>query len=49
MEDVLSFKWKKGVKEVYPSHPMVQNWLFTKDTEDEAMLENKLRKCVNNI
>lgn len=35
---VLNFKWNKGVKEVKPAHQMVQNWLFTEDTEDEAML-----------
>lgn len=39
---VLKFKWKKGVKEVYPAHPMVQNWLFTQETEDEAILANQM-------
>lgn len=34
---VLNFKWNKGVKEVKPAHQMVQNWLFTEDTEDEAI------------
>ncbi len=38
MENVLDFKWRDGVKEVFPAHPMVKNWLFTEDTEDEALL-----------
>ena len=36
MDEVLNFKWRKGVKEVFPAHPMVNNWLFTEDTESEA-------------
>lgn len=42
MNDVLVFKWKKGVKEVFPSHPMVKNWLFTEGTEDEALLAHQM-------
>lgn len=42
MENVLNFKWKKGVKEVFPTHPMVQNWLFTETTEAEAMLAHQM-------
>ena len=44
MEDfqVLNYKWRKGVKEVYPAHDMVKNWLFTEDTEEEANLANAM-------
>lgn len=41
-KDILIFKWNKGEKEVYPAHKMVQNWLFTAETEDEAMLANQM-------
>lgn len=37
-QNVLIFKWRKGVKEVFPAHQMVQFWLFTEQTEDEAAL-----------
>lgn len=39
---VLNYKWKKGVKEVFPAHDMVKNWLFTEDTEEEANLANAM-------
>lgn len=39
---VLNFKWNKGVKQVFPAHKMVQNWLFDEHTEDEATLANSL-------
>lgn len=39
---VLNYKWKKGVKEVFPAHKMVDNWLFTEQTEDEAMLAHSM-------
>jgi hypothetical protein len=42
MENILNFKWKKGVKTVFPSHSMVQHWAFTEDTEDEAILANQM-------
>jgi len=42
MKDVTNFKYRKGVKEVYPAHPMVKNWLFTEQTEDEAVLANQM-------
>jgi hypothetical protein len=42
MEDILKYQWKKGVKEVFPAHPIVSNWLFTEDTEDEAILANAM-------
>jgi len=38
----LNYRWKKGVKEVFPAHRMVQNWLFTEDTEAEAMLAHQM-------
>lgn len=41
-QEVLKFTWKKGVKEVFPVHSMVQNWLFTEDTEVEAMLAHQM-------
>ncbi len=41
-DDVLTFRWKKGVKEVYPANEMVQNWLFTEETEDQACLAHYL-------
>jgi hypothetical protein len=42
MENVLNFKWEKGVKKVFPAHPMVKYWLFTEDTEAEAMLAHQM-------
>ncbi len=42
METTLIVKWDKGIKQVFPSHPMVKNWLFTEDTEAEARLANAL-------
>jgi hypothetical protein len=39
---VLNFKWRKGVKEVFPAHNMVKNWFFTEDTEEEATLANAM-------
>lgn len=38
MEEVLIFKYEKGMKKVFPSHHMVKNWLFTEDEEAEAIL-----------
>jgi hypothetical protein len=37
-QEVLKFTWKKGIKEVKPAHQMVQNWMFTEETEDHASL-----------
>ena len=39
---VLNYKWHKGVKEVFPANEMVKNWLFTEDTEKEATLANAM-------
>ena len=41
-KEVLIFKWKSGVKEVFPAHYMVQNWRFTEETEDEAALAHHM-------
>ena len=39
---VLNYNYRKGVKEVFPAHDMVKNWLFTEDTEYEANLANAM-------
>lgn len=39
---VLNYTWKKGIKTVFPAHPMVSNWAFTEDTEDQAMLAHHM-------
>lgn len=39
---VLNFKYKGAIKEIYPAHPMVKNWLFTQDTEAEAELAHHM-------
>lgn len=36
----LTYKYRKGVVEVFPPHPMVANWLFDENTKEEAMLAN---------
>ena len=38
MEDVLRFEYEKGVRFIYPSHPMVRNWRFQDGQEAEATL-----------
>jgi hypothetical protein len=40
MEDVLKFKYNKGVREIYPAHKYVKNWLFEDGEESEATLAN---------
>ena len=42
MGNVLNFEYRHGVKEVFPTHPMVRYWLFTEDTEDEAILAHQM-------
>jgi hypothetical protein len=37
-KDVLKVEWHQGEKLVFPVHHMVQNWLFTHQTEEEAAL-----------
>lgn len=44
MENILKFKYKKGVQEVYPAHEMVSNWLFTEDEHGEAELAYTMAK-----
>jgi hypothetical protein len=38
----LNIKWEKGKKKVFPAHPLVSNWLFTEETEEEAILAHAL-------
>lgn len=38
--DVLRYNYRKGVREVFPAHKMVDHWLFDEATEDEAKLAN---------
>ena len=38
MEDILIYKYEKGVRKVFPAHPLVKNWLFDESTEKEATL-----------
>lgn len=35
---ILNFKYNKGVRTVYPAHPMVSNWQFSDTEEEEAYL-----------
>lgn len=37
-EDILTFKYNKGVREIYPANKLVNNWLFKEDEHDEALL-----------
>jgi len=37
-EQTLNFKYNKGVKTIYPAHPLVSNWQFSEDEEEEAFL-----------
>ena len=41
-KEVLRYKYSKGVANVFPTHWMVENWLFTEDTEEEATLANAM-------
>lgn len=41
-EEILRFKYEKGVQKVFPAHPMVKSWLFTEDEHAEATLANSL-------
>jgi hypothetical protein len=42
MKDVLKFNYNKGVKEIFPCHDYVKNWLFNEGEEDEAALAHQL-------
>lgn len=41
-KEALRYKYSKGVANVFPTHWMVENWLFTEDTEEEATLANAM-------
>ena len=41
-ETKLTYKWHKGVKEVFPSNQMVNNWSFTEEEEVEAELADAM-------
>jgi|LakMenE18May11ns_1017448.scaffolds.fasta_scaffold9852270_2 hypothetical protein len=47
-QEVLKFTWKKGIKEVKPAHPMVQNWMFTEETEEQASLAHYMAVVAEN-
>lgn len=38
MNEVIVYKRRKGILEVFPAHEMVRNWVFTEAEEDEALL-----------
>lgn len=39
---LLNIKYRKGVKEVFPAHPLVSNWLFSDGEEEEAILAHQM-------
>lgn len=39
---VLNFKYKKGVAEIRPAHPMVSNWVFSEEEAEEATLAHHM-------
>ena len=41
-EMILNYKYVKGVREVFPAHPMVSNCVFTDNEEEEATLLNSI-------
>lgn len=42
---VLNYKYRKGgVREVFPAHKMVSNWVFDEHTEEEAVLANSMAR-----
>lgn len=40
--EVLKFKYRKGIREVYPAHNFVSNWLFKDSEEHEAELAHHI-------
>jgi hypothetical protein len=39
MEENLTFRFRNGEQEVFPTHPMAKNWLFKgESSEEEARL-----------
>lgn len=44
MEDLLKFEYHQDGRKVFPTHPMVKNWVFGDDEEDEALLAHFMAK-----
>ena len=44
MKQVLNYRYNKGERKVFPAHPMVKNWRFQEDEEEEAILINSIAK-----
>ncbi len=42
MKDIIRFEYEEGKKFIYPAHPMVQDWRFSEDREEEAVLCNSM-------
>ena len=40
--ETMKTRWNKGVREIYPTNKLVENWLFTETSEDEAELVNAM-------
>jgi hypothetical protein len=40
--NVLNYKYRKGVREVFPANRMISNWLFDEETEKQAILANSM-------
>jgi len=38
MDDIIKFKYTKGIQEVYPQNRLVSQWKFIEDEHDEATL-----------
>ena len=42
---ILNYKYDgKGRKEIFPAHDRIKHWLFTEETEDEALLANYMAR-----
>lgn len=43
---MIDLKFEKFNKEmvVFPTHDLVKNWMFTEDTQEEALLANAMAK-----
>lgn len=37
-------EYEKGKARIFPTEPMIDNWLFTEDTIDQAELANAMAK-----
>jgi hypothetical protein len=42
MTEFLEFKYRKGIREIYPTNRLVKNWMFRDGEEDEASLAQTL-------